>query len=96
MRDDEVDFIRQMADALLGSGSIAMRPDSIVTVPGEVQEKWTVCVVDARGGVKRYPVKSLAQAQATIHEWNRAGWRPWIEDSKGEAFTLAKEPEEIN
>ena len=85
MRDD--DILGALADALLGTGSLA---------PAEVQEKWTVCVVDDRGGIKRYPVKSLAQAQATIHEWNRAGWRPWIEDSKGEAFTLAKEPEEIN
>jgi hypothetical protein len=85
MRDD--DILGALADALLGSGSLA---------PTEVQEEWTVCIVDDRGGIKKYPMKSLAQAQATIREWNRAGWRPWVEDSKGEAFTLAKEPEGKN
>jgi len=85
MRDD--DIMNVLADVLLGSGSMPRT---------EVEEKWTVCIVDERGKVKRYPVKSLSQAQATIREWNRAGWRPWIEDSKGEAFTLAKEPEGKN
>ena len=77
------DILTALADVLMGSGSLSS---------AEFDEKWTVCIVDERGKVKRYPVKSLAQAQATVKEWNRAGWRPWIEDSKGEAFTLAKEP----
>ena len=49
------DFITALADALMGSGSL---------VSAEFDEKWTVCIVDERGKVKRYPVKSLAQAQA--------------------------------
>jgi hypothetical protein len=48
MRDD--DILGALADVLLGSGSLART---------EVEEKWTVCIVDERGKVKRVSCQEL-------------------------------------
>jgi|TARA_R110002110_G_scaffold131427_1_gene312266 hypothetical protein len=81
------DFINALADALLGTGSLATT---------QAGPKWYVCVRDEKGGIKKTEASSMFQAEVTVNDWLTAGWAAWMQDDEGNQVVVAKRPKELN